>query len=196
MSENRPQAPNRKLRSLLVDPKMLGASLRPVSSELIQSDGSDLVGLWLHSDRDLDFFVWRDENKTIIKQQLCFMGIIAEWNIIEGARTGVVFDDERATAGVRASSVVKYDDEIQKMVLDQASQICANISSLTQAERRECAGLWGSVRGMGVHTTFTDFVKDNYLTAMKPTAQKPDAPKNSNWVKLTKRIIGFFRRFK
>lgn len=151
VSGSQDQRPSKKLRSLLVDPKMLGGSLKPVSSEVIRSDGNDLRGVWLHSDRDLDFFIWRDENSTIIKQQLCFMGIVAEWNIVEGSRTGTLNEDER-TMRVAGSALIEYDEKIQEVVLDQARQICSNIESLSVADRDECSSLWLKGRGLGSHS--------------------------------------------
>ena len=155
MSENQVPRQSKGLLSQLVDPKMLGGSLKPAFSEVIKSYGSNLEGLWFHSARDLDFFIWRDENKAIIKQQLCFMGIVAEWNIIEGARTGVLSENER----------VEYDSKIQKVVLDQASQICSNILSLSQKEREDCARVWGE--GPSVAAFLRHLVKA-FLSIFKP----------------------------
>ena len=131
--------------------------------EVIQAEDHDLEGHWYHSARDLDLYIWKDESHTIIKQQLSFSGLIAEWNIVEGVKTGTLSDDE-APSKVSGSSTIEYHKKPERFVLDQARQICENIEDLSTADKKQCNFNWGSQQLLSVES-FSDFLK-NYAKSL------------------------------
>jgi hypothetical protein len=129
------------LSVLPLDAKFLGESLSPISTELILSAGHNLEEFWFHSPRNLDLFIWRDEQQVIIKQQLCFMGVLAEWNIVEGSKTGVV-QEEEGSQRISGSSLLEYDAKTNPVTLEQASQICHHIRGLDESLKKDVIDNW------------------------------------------------------
>lgn len=117
------------------DAQKIGESLREVSSHLMKNDNSKLVGRWFQGKNDIDLFIWVDEKKQIVKQQLTFFGQVVEWNAIEGNKTGVVIDDERA--GRKRSEVIRFDKEAHPQPLGLAMEVIQHANVLTEKERKQ-----------------------------------------------------------
>ncbi|MCB0342494.1 MAG: hypothetical protein H6626_03000 [Pseudobdellovibrionaceae bacterium] len=127
----------RKQNQVIFNPKALGQSLCEMGMEVISADMQQVVSRWFHSEFDVDLFVWEDERKNIIKQQVCFCGQVVEWNIVEGIRTGFIIDEETDSEGhaesqsrvkneppsSTSSEVIIYDDELQGAALRQAIEL-------------------------------------------------------------------------
>lgn len=120
------------------NPKEMGRSLKEVATDIIQTESQGVVSRWLHSQHDIDLFIWQDEQHNIIKQQLSFHGQIAEWNLIEGIRTGVIYEDETqgGPAGPSAE-LIRYDEDLQKGTILQALELIRFIEALPEAEREQ-----------------------------------------------------------
>ncbi len=123
---------------LFFNPKELGRALREVATDLIKTETQDVVSRWFHASHDLDLFLWLDKNKNIIKQQLSFHGQIVEWNLIEGVKTGYVYEDESKEigGGQPQSELVRYDESLQKRTLEQALEIISFTEALSGHERK------------------------------------------------------------
>lgn len=119
---------------LFFNPKEMGRSLREVASDIIKTESQDVKSRWFHSNQDIDLYIWQDEFDNVIKQQLSFHGQIAEWNLIEGLKTGFIFEDE--SVAKTASEIVRYDDTLQKGTLLQAIELLQCIDVLSSHERQ------------------------------------------------------------
>ena len=128
--------------STFFNPKRIGASLKEVSKDYIQTESQDVISRWLHSEQDADLFLWIDEKKNIIKQQLSFHGQVVEWNLIEGVKTGFIFEDDSKTdegqsPTMDASELIRYDESPQGNTLQQAFELIRHIEALTDIERKK-----------------------------------------------------------
>lgn len=116
------------------DPAALGQSLKEVATDYIRSDETEILSRWFHSPKDVDFFVWMDHNRNILKQQLTFYGQVVEWNIIEGVRTGLIVEDE-SRAPVKAAELIHFDVVVQPKPIEQALHLLRNMTALGDSER-------------------------------------------------------------
>lgn len=126
------------------NPEKIGESLKEVSSDLLQTEAQNIIGRWFHSADEIDLFIWMDESKKIVKQQLSFFGQVVEWNIIEGTKTGVVIEEEERVdevgARVKASEVIRFDDRPQVQPLGLAMDVIQNTKALSFEEQQEVIG--------------------------------------------------------
>lgn len=115
---------------LFFDVREAGTSLEEVAVDVIESEGHNLTSYWYHSPLEVDVYIWFDEKKNVIKQQVSICGQICEWNIIDGVRTGCVFDtgDEEDNKG----SIVQYDNAIHKTALFQAMSLLSHFAILPE----------------------------------------------------------------
>ncbi len=113
---------------LFFDAKEAGASLEEVAVDHVQSEGEDLTSYWYHSPLDVDLYVWVDKKKNIIKQQVSICGQICEWNIVDGVKTGFVFETEIENND--DETTITYDQSVQKTSLRQTMQFIAAVEVL------------------------------------------------------------------
>jgi hypothetical protein len=112
----------------------LGASLKEVATDIINTGESEVVHRWFHSAKDADFFIWLDGQNNVIKQQITFYGQVVEWNVVEGLKTGLIVEDD-SRASVKASDLIRFDTEAQKAPVEQALNLLKHITALNDLER-------------------------------------------------------------
>ncbi|MCB0392098.1 MAG: hypothetical protein KDD58_12455 [Bdellovibrionales bacterium] len=117
-----------KQHPLFFDIKEAGASMEEVAVDVIKSEGQNLTSYWYHSPLDVDLYVWFDEKKNIIKQQVSICGQICEWNIVDGVRTGYIFETEAENSD--EESTIHYDLAMHKTSLNQAVELLRFAESL------------------------------------------------------------------
>lgn len=117
---------------LMFDASALGKSLKETTVRTVKTDLQDIVTVWCHSDRGVDLFYWKDERENIIKQQMQFHGQIAEWNVIEGTRTGYVVEEDRDGQPVAR---VAYDATPMGLTVAQIVKILSEASELKEPLR-------------------------------------------------------------
>lgn len=122
-----------KARWQSFDPVEVGLAVKEVSAELIYANqkSQDQVR-WFHSAHDVDLFIWCNDRKKVIKQQLAFFGMVLEWNLIEGLKTGWVDEDRRtgASRGPGASELIHFDEKPVWEVVTRGRLLLAQIISL------------------------------------------------------------------
>jgi hypothetical protein len=116
--------------------KDLGQSLREVAVDVIRRDDKDIESRWFHSNKDADLFIWSDEKKNILKQQVTFYGQVVEWNVVEGLRTGLLIEDE-TSQGMSASPLIRYDISPQKHTIEQSIDIVGHIGGLSSLDKSQ-----------------------------------------------------------
>ena len=116
----------------IFDAAALGKTLRETTVRTVKTDIQDITTVWCHSDRGIDLFYWKDERNNIIKQQMQFQGQVAEWNVIEGTRTGVVIEEEKEG---RSVAHISYDESPMGLTVDQIVHILSQASALRPLER-------------------------------------------------------------
>lgn len=120
----------------VINLEALGASLREVSNEIMQTEGQEVKSLWFHSELGADLYVWGDVNGNIIKQQLSFLGQVVEWNIVEGLRTGISVEDDQKPPVKNNSPMVFFDDELQKGAVHQAIEVIRCLQVIDEDEKK------------------------------------------------------------
>jgi len=126
----------RGLSATLFDAKALGLSLRLVSAETLQSGESELEGLWYQGGAGVGFLIWKDSGGKILRQQMFFHHLVAEWDIVNGIRTGSYQSEVRGR--------VDYDDKPHAFVVEQAWQIGQYLSGLGDTDKKQSLRLWKS----------------------------------------------------
>lgn len=130
-----------KLAVRLFDAKEVGRSLTEVAVDIVKNEDKEVESRWFHSSKDADFFIWKDHNKNIIKQQLSFCGQLMEWNIIEGIRTGYIIEDasekaaESVSKKVKSSALIRYDAKLQRQTAEQCIDIVGHIPGLKDQDK-------------------------------------------------------------
>ena len=123
------------------NPERIGGTLKEVSSDILRVESRDVVGRWFHSPDEIDLFIWVDDTKRIVKQQLTFFGQVVEWNIIEGTKTGVIIEEElppdSSGRPVKASEVIRFDNKTQTQPLGLAMDLIQHVAALTIPEQKE-----------------------------------------------------------
>lgn len=108
---------------------------------MLRVESRDLVGRWFHSAEEIDLFLWVDEKKKIVKQQLTFYGQVVEWNIVEGTKTGVIIEDEsHPMAGgqpMKAAETIHFDDQAHPQPIGLAMDVIRHAEALSEAERKQ-----------------------------------------------------------
>ncbi len=119
-----------KARWQSFDPVEVGLGVKEVAAEFIYSNqkSADQVR-WFHSPHDVDLFIWTNDLKKIIKQQLTYFGMVLEWNLIEGLKTGQIDPDSRTGAhrGPDASELIRFDAKPVLEVVERGRLLLAQI---------------------------------------------------------------------
>jgi hypothetical protein len=123
-----------------LDPEKVGASLIEVGVDYQEIESREVQTRWFRGQSsETDVFVWMNRDLKMIKQQISVMGLIAEWNILDGVRTGMIMESELSskdltenglTPDTTASEVIQFDKSTQKRTLDISLSILKNMTCL------------------------------------------------------------------
>lgn len=103
---------NKSSAHIYFDPKSLGKKMKEISVDVIRTERQHVTSRWFHAN-DADLFVWQDENSHVIKQQVSFSGLIIEWNVVDGIRTGVLVEEEQDDKqGIPGSEIIRFDRKL------------------------------------------------------------------------------------
>ncbi len=120
------------------DARLIGASLKPVSDRLVQTEHKNIRCRWWHSSKDADLFIWQsDQNDRCIKMQFSFFGQIVEWNLVDGIRTGVVVEDLTMSQNLKGSELIQYDAVPNSTAIQLAIKVFHEIDSLDKGDLQE-----------------------------------------------------------
>jgi hypothetical protein len=127
----------------LYSPERIGISMEVVGTDFVKLQEKEIQTQWFRShETETDIIIWYDPDGKIIKQQINHMGVVVEWNVLEGVRTGILFDveihpatkktqtEEEATEAVSES--VQYDKTPQKQSLFTATEIIKHSKCIGQ----------------------------------------------------------------
>lgn len=127
-----------KVAPIYLDPAKVGASLIEVGVDYQEIESREVQTRWFRGQSsETDVFVWMNRDLKIIKQQISFMGLVAEWNILDGVRTGMILESEMnskdllengLTPDDTASEVIHFDKNTQKRTLDISMSILKNMT--------------------------------------------------------------------
>ncbi len=115
------------------DPIEVGLGVKEVASELIYANqNSKDVVRWFHGANDVDLYIWSNDAKRVIKQQLTYFGMVLEWNIVEGLKTGQIDPDSRTGShrGQKSSELIQFDVKPVFEVVERGRLLLAQIISL------------------------------------------------------------------
>jgi hypothetical protein len=125
--------------------KKIGNSLRNVAVDVVHGENSDIISRWFHSPHEVDLVIWTDDQKRIIKAQICVFGQVTEWNAVDGTRTGVVVEQEfseiryqRDYGALREERVV-YDRSVDERAVSEAIEVIDHTLEISAEERSRLA---------------------------------------------------------
>ena len=105
---------------------------------MLELESQNVIGRWFHSSDEADLFLWTDEKKMIVKQQISFYGQVVEWNAVEGTKTGVVIEEEAPDQPtIKASQMIRFDNKPQVQPVGLAVDVVQHISALTKDEQTQ-----------------------------------------------------------
>jgi hypothetical protein len=123
-----------------LDPVKVGASLIEVGVDYQEIESREVQTRWFRGQAsETDVFVWMNSDLKMIKQQISVMGLVAEWNILDGVRTGMILESELhskdlmengLTPDDTASEVIHFDKSTQKRTLEISLSILKNMTCL------------------------------------------------------------------
>lgn len=125
---------------IYLDPAKIGPTLIEVGVDYQEIESREVQTRWFRGQAsETDVFVWMNKDLKIIKQQISFMGLVAEWNILDGVRTGLMMESELSsevleenglTPDTTASEAIQFDKSTQKRTLNIAVSIIKNMTCL------------------------------------------------------------------
>jgi hypothetical protein len=124
MSESAPKLPS------FYDPQLFGASMKEWAVDIVDTESQQVVSRTYRSEFDAHLTLWFDARNNIIKQQAGLLGAIAEWNLLEGCRTGYHAGDEE-------QEKVLYDKAAEVAVLRQCCDWIAFMDQMSPQVRAE-----------------------------------------------------------
>jgi len=106
----------------IYSPEFMVKGFARVSSDIVKTASADLVVKWYRASY-IDLQVWLDkEQNKVIRQQFSFLGLVVEWNHIQGLKTGYVEDQpENSKKGTTVSVV--YDKKFEPESIKQAIEV-------------------------------------------------------------------------
>jgi len=116
------------------NPEKIGASLQEVDISFSGREDHKLTTKWYHAPGvDADALIWMDHRENIIKQQINISGVVVEWNVLDGLRTGVIIEQELKES--ETSQSIRYDENSNNHNLEMAIRLVRNIPALDEATR-------------------------------------------------------------
>ncbi len=116
--------------------KEIAFGFKKMTVDVIKTTSQEVTGVWFHSDCDAELYLFKDKNTNIIKQQLIFCGQLVEWNIVEGVRTGALFEEE-FDQGAQFQEDYVMDKKPIKVAVEQAQDIISFIDQSLVLEKDE-----------------------------------------------------------
>lgn len=132
------------------NPEQIAQKLKEMSFDIIETDSQNVFSRWYQSEDQLDVYLWFDEKENLIKQQVCFFGQLAEWNIVDGLKTGMVMEKEDPFEANKFKSYAKYDETADQSVINEA-KILIDFTTIK----------------------YKSEVVDNYITGINMNSMKP-----------------------
>ncbi len=133
-SSKSPQKPT----PLFLDPAKVGASLKEVGIDYQEIESKQIETRWFRDQlSETDVFVWMNKDRRMIKQQVSVMGLLTEWNILDGVRTGVILESEMSSKDLAqngltpddtASEAIHFDRNPQQRTLSISISILKNMT--------------------------------------------------------------------
>jgi len=115
----------------IYSPEFMIKGFGRVSSDIVTTPTTELVVKWYRASY-VDLQVWIDKNQDkVIRQQFSFLGLIVEWNHIQGIKTGYVLDKPEGSVAIKALQVV-YDKAIEPKSVAQAIEVLNLASKLPE----------------------------------------------------------------
>lgn len=135
-----------RITPIYFEPSYAGKNLRQVGVDYLQVENQNIVSHWYHGAHDVDLFVWIDQQKNVIKQQISFCGQIVEWNILDGLKTGVVIEEdleaapetssETGPAKASSSETIRFDLKPQSESIKMAIEVIKHIDVMDDVFRQ------------------------------------------------------------
>lgn len=167
------------------DPKIAGRTLKEVGVDYLKMESRDVKTRWFHGEPGTDLFLWMDPSDEILKQQVSFHGLIVEWSIVDGLRTGMVIEEDSGQVDIKASEIIRFDEKVQNTSVDYAIETVRWVEGLEPAAK---AQLIENFENRTIRDTLKATWRDQQLPSPIVSGQKGSSP--SFW----KKVLAFFKR--
>ena len=120
---------------VIYNPKQIGKKFEQVSSDYIETSMHKIVLTW-HRSSYTDLYIWVDQNTgRVVRQQLSCLGLIAEWNKIQGTKTGFIVEKTlRHGDEVKIATEIVYDKTAIASAIQPAIEILKFSHSIPEKE--------------------------------------------------------------
>ena len=121
---------------VVYNPKLIAKKFEQISSDFIETPSHKLVMKWYRSVYT-DLYIWVDqESGGIVRQQFSYLGMIVEWNQIQGVKTGLVVDTPQEETGQKVNTVsnIQYDNRPLQESINSAIEIMKLTHSIDEKE--------------------------------------------------------------
>ncbi len=112
------------------DPEKLGQGLHEVEISFKGSGTGKITTRWFRGKEAADAFLWNDHRDNVIKLQVMISGVVVEWNVLDGLRTGVVIEQELKDE--QASESVQFDGSINHMSVQMAIRLVQRVPAMDE----------------------------------------------------------------
>jgi hypothetical protein len=129
-----------------ISPEKLGASTTKVSTDFLKQNGIEVVSEWYHSPHGVDLFIWNDGQGRMLRYQFSLLGLIVEWNINEGLKTGMIVEEEATNPlnKISTSDLINEDEFPLKSTLEYAFKVLSEMKDLSTQKKQRMLEDFGS----------------------------------------------------
>jgi len=115
----------------IYSPEAMIKGFARVSSDIVKTPSTELVVKWYRASY-VDLQIWIDKNQDkVIRQQFSFLGLIVEWNHIQGIKTGYVLDKPEGSSESKGLEVI-YDKVFEPKSVAQAIEVLSLANTLPE----------------------------------------------------------------
>ncbi len=159
---------NKASGHIYFDPKTLGRKMKEISVDVIRTERQHVTSRWFHAN-DADLFVWQDENSYVIKQQVSFSGLIIEWNVVDGMRTGVLIEEEQDDKrGIPGSEIIRFDGKLSQGSVKQALELVHALEAIDPGVKKILLHNFEYSPSLDTMSSQEIFKRYDYLKGVKP----------------------------
>lgn len=118
--------------------KTLAQRMNFVSFDTLQVEDQSVQSHWFRHEDGLDIYYFQKSDGRFIKLHISILGLVIEWNPMDGTRTGLMVEQEH---GGEVFETVHYDVRANNESVAQSLVILENASCISEPLRQELAVL-------------------------------------------------------
>ncbi len=145
--------------------KSMAQKIRFVSFDVMQFQDKEMRSHWYKHD-SIDLYYFEKSNHEIVKIHVNVFGQVVEWNRFDGARTGVMIEEEKAG---EVFEILQYDSRPNSRALAQCLLVLENAFQIDDGARKKMISCLQNKQVMSLWKTFKAFIS---LTDLRRSIKK------------------------